>query len=93
MLSQLFNFRTSLITVSRKPSFHKFTMGSFALMGYVRRLAYQPASSGSGPRTGLVAAVSKERIEYFVDDDDVDSSLLSCARLVIIVSRGSRGAQ
>lgn len=34
------------------------------MMGCVRTNAYQPLSSGSGPRGGLVAPVVKDRIEY-----------------------------
>lgn len=49
-------------------------------MGYVLVVAYQPWSSGSGPRGGLVAVVLNDRMEYLVDVDDVDSSLTCSAR-------------
>jgi len=65
--AQSLNVRTSLMTASHRPSsIHGFTMASAAWMGYVLLEAYHPASSGSGPRGGPVAAVLNVRVVYLL---------------------------
>jgi len=70
----------SPITGSRNPSsVHGLTIRSAAMMGCVRLKAYQPLSSGSGPRGGLVAPVVKVPIEYVFGN----SSLVLLPRLLL----------